>query len=470
MYRFYAEVAGREDRREIDYIRRTLAFPLDAVTRLPSLPRTRAILIANPNNPTGTAIDTRRHRTDPRSRAPQAAVLIDEAYYEFCGVTALPLIEDYPNLFVSRTFSKVYGMAAMRMGCLFSQAANVAVSAQSPVALQREHAGRAGRRSRRRRIRSTSRTTSPKRSRRANCCAPGSKNSASHTRPAPRTSSSATSATAPSKSATPCATKPSWSATAATKSPAACASPSAPASRRSASSTNWSKSGEGPDHLRHGRRAGRVTESYRATIQATVKHFTGNEPSHEEIQDWKNRGGWNDDWQLSHRMIQERGGSTPLRRRGRLFPEALPRRWNRRPDPARTMAGLERPLRPPRRAPSPRRLHRPPALGSATSLWTAFCPDRFDPVIGADDVARTKPDPEGLHQDPRLRRARQMLVRRRHGRRRPRLQSRAAFRSSASPRSPIPRYDELVRLLRAEGAVAVLDDINSLEAVIAQNR
>ena len=54
-----------------------------------------------------------------------------------------------------------------------------------------------------------------------------------------------------------------------------------------------------------------VTESYRAAIQATVKHFTGNEPSREEIQDWKNRGGWNDDWQLSTRMIQERGGSTP---------------------------------------------------------------------------------------------------------------------------------------------------------------
>ena len=51
-----------------------------------------------------------------------------------------------------------------------------------------------------------------------------------------------------------------------------------------------------------------VTESYRATIQATVKHFTGEEPSRTEIQDWKNRGGWNDDWLLSHRMILERGG------------------------------------------------------------------------------------------------------------------------------------------------------------------
>ena len=50
-----------------------------------------------------------------------------------------------------------------------------------------------------------------------------------------------------------------------------------------------------------------VGESYRATIQATVKHFTGHEPSRTEIQDWKNRGGYNDDWKLSSHMIQAQG-------------------------------------------------------------------------------------------------------------------------------------------------------------------
>ncbi len=66
--------------------------------------------------------------------APNAAVFVDEAYYEFSGVTVLPLIPEYPNLFVSRTFSKIYGMAAMRCGCLFSQATNMAHirKAQSP--------------------------------------------------------------------------------------------------------------------------------------------------------------------------------------------------------------------------------------------------------------------------------------------------------------------------------------------------
>ncbi len=131
MYRFYAEVAGASIR-ELDYEPGDLAFPtarfLEAIT-----PATRAILIANPNNPTGTGTDL---ATIERilDRAPNAAVLIDEAYFEFCGVTALPLVATRPNLFVSRTFSKVFGMAAMRLGCLFSQAANLAYAhkAQSP--------------------------------------------------------------------------------------------------------------------------------------------------------------------------------------------------------------------------------------------------------------------------------------------------------------------------------------------------
>ena len=67
-------------------------------------------------------------------RARKAVVLIDEAYYEFSGITALGEIDRVPNLFVSRTFSKVFGMAAMRLGCLFSHPANIQFlhKAQSP--------------------------------------------------------------------------------------------------------------------------------------------------------------------------------------------------------------------------------------------------------------------------------------------------------------------------------------------------
>jgi histidinol-phosphate aminotransferase len=131
MYRFYSELAGASIR-QISYRAQKLAFPmeelLDAIR-----PSTRAVLIANPNNPTGTG--TSRDGIERiLEKASNAAVLIDEAYYEFSGVTALPLLNDYPNLFVSRTFSKVYGMAGMRLGCLFSQSGNVDFlhKAQSP--------------------------------------------------------------------------------------------------------------------------------------------------------------------------------------------------------------------------------------------------------------------------------------------------------------------------------------------------
>ncbi len=131
MYRFYSEVAGAKIV-EVAYVPPAVEFPLTELLAAIT-PRTRALLISNPNNPTGTSLEL-----DSIERilnaAPNAAVLIDEAYFEFCGITALGLLHRYPNLFVSRTFSKVYGMAAMRMGCLFSQAANVAFlhKAQSP--------------------------------------------------------------------------------------------------------------------------------------------------------------------------------------------------------------------------------------------------------------------------------------------------------------------------------------------------
>jgi histidinol-phosphate aminotransferase len=131
MYRFYAEVAGAYIR-EVDYKPEDLSFPLDNV--LDAIrPSTRAVLIANPNNPTGTGVSLDVIKAI-LIKAPGAAVLIDEAYFEFCGVTAMGLIESAPNLFVSRTFSKVFGMAAMRLGCVFSQAPNIAYlhKAQSP--------------------------------------------------------------------------------------------------------------------------------------------------------------------------------------------------------------------------------------------------------------------------------------------------------------------------------------------------
>src|ERR1051326_3243831 len=131
MYRFYSEVAGAKVV-EVDYPQPGMDFPLQAVLDAIT-PETRAVLVANPNNPTGTGVGLLGiERILHRAR--KAVVLVDEAYYEFSGVTALTEIERVPNLFVSRTFSKVFGMAAMRLGCLFSHQANIAYlhKAQSP--------------------------------------------------------------------------------------------------------------------------------------------------------------------------------------------------------------------------------------------------------------------------------------------------------------------------------------------------
>ena len=131
MYRFYSEVAGAKVV-EMDYRPPAVELPIEELLAAIT-PRTRAVLIANPNNPTGTSVGLAEiERVLEKSQ--HAVVLIDEAYYEFCGVTAMGLLREYPNLFVSRTFSKVYGMAAMRMGCLFSHGDNIQYlhKAQSP--------------------------------------------------------------------------------------------------------------------------------------------------------------------------------------------------------------------------------------------------------------------------------------------------------------------------------------------------
>jgi histidinol-phosphate aminotransferase len=100
-----------------------LALPVaDFLARIS--PRTRVIVIANPNNPTGLAA-ARVDLIKIAEAAPDAAVLIDEAYFEFCGETLIPDLVRHPNLFVARTFSKVYGLAGLRLGVLTGAAEQI---------------------------------------------------------------------------------------------------------------------------------------------------------------------------------------------------------------------------------------------------------------------------------------------------------------------------------------------------------
>jgi histidinol-phosphate aminotransferase len=100
-----------------------LAFPVaDLLARIS--PRTRVIAIANPNNPTGLAA-SRPDLLKIAEAAPDSVVLIDEAYFEFCGETLLPDLASHPNLFVGRTFSKAYGLAGLRLGVLTGAAEHI---------------------------------------------------------------------------------------------------------------------------------------------------------------------------------------------------------------------------------------------------------------------------------------------------------------------------------------------------------
>ena len=93
-----------------------LQFPFDRLMAAIT-PRTKVIAIANPNSPSGS-VATRAQLLSLAARAPQAVILVDEAYFHFFGETMMDLIGTIPNLIVARTFSKAYGLAGLRLGLL----------------------------------------------------------------------------------------------------------------------------------------------------------------------------------------------------------------------------------------------------------------------------------------------------------------------------------------------------------------
>lgn len=114
MYEIFAEATGAKIVRVQSG--EDLRFPFGKVlARLSS--STKLIAIASPNNPTG-AVATGEQLLAIAKSAPAAAVLVDEAYFEFHGQTVVADITTQPNLFVARTFSKAYGLAGLRAGVL----------------------------------------------------------------------------------------------------------------------------------------------------------------------------------------------------------------------------------------------------------------------------------------------------------------------------------------------------------------
>jgi HAD superfamily phosphatase len=209
-----------------------------------------------------------------------------------------------------------------------------------------------------------------------------------------------------------------------------------------------------------------VTESYRETIARTVAYFTGVEITPERIQDYKNRGGFNDDWKLTDHIIASAGLSVPFEKVVEHFQSLflgngtdgliLRERWVARPGMLESLnqrfrfaifTGRPKP--------------------EVELTLNRFAPKLvFDPIIGMYDVPNHKPAPDGLLQirntsagsklyyigdtpdDARCARAAEV-----------------PFIGVAAPSNP--RYLDLVFQFQAAGAFAILDDINCLEEVFS---
>ena len=98
-------------------------FPKQAVLNSIS-DKTRLIVLANPNNPCGTPI-ARDDILEIAAAAPAAAVMVDECYFEYTQETVCDAVEKYPNLLVTRTFSKTWGLPSVRLGYVISHPDNI---------------------------------------------------------------------------------------------------------------------------------------------------------------------------------------------------------------------------------------------------------------------------------------------------------------------------------------------------------
>ena len=207
-----------------------------------------------------------------------------------------------------------------------------------------------------------------------------------------------------------------------------------------------------------------VTESYREAIRETVRHFTGDTVSHANIQDFKDQGGWNNDWLLSHRLITDRGVRIEYGEVVEYFNaiflgengDGLIAREKWMPEP-----GLLRRLSE----------HAELAIFTGRAKYEADVTlrryadgIRFRPIVTDECVSNPKPAPDGLY-----------LIQEQYPDKRIWYLGDTVddARSSQSAGVPFigvsmphnPRHKEIGNLLRSFGAFAVIEDINHLEAL-----
>lgn len=208
-----------------------------------------------------------------------------------------------------------------------------------------------------------------------------------------------------------------------------------------------------------------VTDSYRESIRETVRSFGGETPSHDEIQDYKNAGGWNNDWLLSQRLLADRGIKVE-------YAEVI-RRFNEIFLGDNGDGLIQREVWLPKNGLLQ-------ALGSSTTLaiftgraqyeadvtLRRYAQDiRFDPIVTDDSVPNPKPAPDGL-----------LLIQSLHAGKeiwylgdtvddaRSAASAGVPFIGVSTPHNP--RHQEIAETLRAGGAFAVISDINQLQSLV----
>lgn len=102
----------------------SMSFNVDEFIKLGKENDVEIIIFSNPNNPTGINI-TAEDIIKILKSFENTTVVVDEAYYEFNGESMIPYINDYSNLFVTRTLSKAWGLAALRVGFIISSKENI---------------------------------------------------------------------------------------------------------------------------------------------------------------------------------------------------------------------------------------------------------------------------------------------------------------------------------------------------------
>jgi len=208
-----------------------------------------------------------------------------------------------------------------------------------------------------------------------------------------------------------------------------------------------------------------VTESYREAIVQTVRYFTGKIVARDTIQDYKNQGGWNNDWALSQKIAADLGTQvdydTVIEKFNEFFlgedGNGLIRRerWFPRPgllERLRKRYGLS--------------IFTGRLRYEADITLRRFASEiEFDPMICADDVTASKPAPEGLHA----------IRRRKPGNKfwyvGDTVDDARCARAAGMPfigiaASTDSRRDELIGLFEQEKAIAILENVNQIEEAL----